>query len=146
MIKATFAHVGLTCKDPDATEKFYAKHFGFRRVRVIGSGKDQIAFIKSAAGDLVFELFRATEERRGPAPSGVGPNEPTYRHLALMVDDVDKALAAMGPDCLVTAGPSDFSQIIPGWRTAWIADPDGRIVEITQGYRDDIKTGAGAGA
>jgi glyoxylase I family protein len=30
----------------------------------------------------------------------------------------------------------DFDAFIPGWRTVWVADPDGRIIEISQGYRD----------
>ena len=42
----------------------------------------------------------------------------------------------MGPDAHVTAGPMSFDAIIPGWRTVWIADPDGDIVEISQGYTD----------
>lgn len=24
----------------------------------------------------------------------------------------------------------------PGWRTVWLADPDGRIIEISQGFTD----------
>jgi glyoxylase I family protein len=42
----------------------------------------------------------------------------------------------MGSDAKVTLGPLDFDAFIPGWRTVWIADPDGNIVEITQGYGD----------
>jgi glyoxylase I family protein len=26
---------------------------------------------------------------------------------------------------------------IKGWRTAWLKDPDGNIVEVSQGYKDD---------
>jgi glyoxylase I family protein len=29
-----------------------------------------------------------------------------------------------------------FNDFIPGWRTAWIADPEGNIVEISQGFTD----------
>jgi hypothetical protein len=52
------------------------------------------------------------------------------------VDDVDATLAAMGADAVVTLGPLDFGAFIPGWRTAWVSDPDGNIVEISQGYTD----------
>ena len=43
----------------------------------------------------------------------------------------------MGADAQITAGPMDFDAFIPGWRTAWVADPDGNIVEISQGYVDE---------
>ena len=46
-------------------------------------------------------------------------------------------LAAMGADAKITAGPMDFDAFIPGWRSAWVADPDGNIVEISQGYVDE---------
>jgi glyoxylase I family protein len=53
-----------------------------------------------------------------------------------MVDDVDAKLAEMGNDAKITLGPVDFDNVIPGWRTAWLADPEGNIVEISQGYVD----------
>ena len=56
--------------------------------------------------------------------------------IAFQVDDVDAKLAAIGADAQVTLGPLSFDDFIPGWRTAWIADPDGNIVEISQGYTD----------
>jgi glyoxylase I family protein len=34
-------------------------------------------------------------------------------------------------------GPCDFSALIPGWATVWIADPQGNIVEISQGVVDE---------
>ena len=43
----------------------------------------------------------------------------------------------MGADAKVTLGPMDFDAFIPGWRTVWVSDPDGNIVEISQGYVDE---------
>jgi glyoxylase I family protein len=37
----------------------------------------------------------------------------------------------------ITAGPQDFDAFIHGWRMTWFADPDGNIVEISQGYVDE---------
>jgi len=34
-------------------------------------------------------------------------------------------------------GPLGFDAVIQGWRTAWIKDPEGNIVEISQGYKDE---------
>jgi glyoxylase I family protein len=53
-----------------------------------------------------------------------------------MVDNVDAKLAEMGNDAKITLGPLSFDDVIQGWRTAWVADPEGNIVEISQGYVD----------
>ena len=43
----------------------------------------------------------------------------------------------MGDDARITLGPLDMGQFIPGMRVAWIADPEGNIVELNQGYIDE---------
>jgi glyoxylase I family protein len=131
-----FHHMGLVCSDMAATERFYTRHFGFTRARVVPLGEgDQIIFLKS--GPLYLELFRATQPDPAPAASGPGPEYPGWRHLAFKVDDVDAKLAEMGDDARITAGPMGFDAFIQGWRTAWVADPDGNIVEISQGFVDE---------
>ena len=134
MPELTFNHIALACEDPEAIERYYTKHFGFRRARVIPLGSEQIVFIKS--GDVYLELFKAREARPVPAAGGDGPWYPGVRHLAFKVDDVDAKLIAMGAAATITLGPMSFDDFIPGWRTAWVADPEGNIVEISQGYVD----------
>ena len=132
-----FSQVAITCKNPIITEKFYSKHFGFRRARVakLPDG-DQIVFIKMNDSAFYLELFEAKEESPVANPINDGPQYPSVRHLAFKVDNVDAKLSDMGDDAKITLGPVDFDDYIPGWRTVWIADPDGRIVEISQGYVD----------
>lgn len=128
-----FAHIGVSCKDPIAVEKWYTNYFGFKRTRVIPLGTDQIVFIKS--GDMYLELFQA----KGDAPDTAekdGPAYPAWRHIAFLVDSVDDKLKEIGAETTVTLGPMDFDAFIPGWRTVWVTDPNGNIVEITQGYKD----------
>jgi len=129
-----FSHVALNCQDPVATEQFYVRHFGFRRARVIPLGAEQIVFLK--AGSVYLELFQAKGDPPGPAQEKDGPGYQGVRHIAFQVNDVDATLAAMGADASVTLGPLDFGAFIPGWRTAWVRDPDGNIVEVSQGYTD----------
>jgi glyoxylase I family protein len=129
-----FSHVALACSDPLATERFYSAHFGFRRARVIPLGDAQIVFLK--ASHVYLELFQAREARSVPAPAEDGPWWPGVRHLAFQVDDVDAALAAMGRDAAIALGPMSFDAFIPGWKTVWVKDPDGNIVEISQGFVD----------
>ena len=133
-----FSQVALTCKDPVATEKFYSKYFGFKRARVakLPDG-NQIVFIKMEDCAFYLELFQATEESPIAPPTNDGYNFPSVRQLAFKVDNVDAKLAEMGNDAKVTLGPMDFDAWIPGWRTVWVADPDGNIVEISQGFVDE---------
>lgn len=131
-----FSHVALNCKDPIAVEKFYTKHFGFSRGRVIPLGEDnQLVFIKS--GDVYLELFKVGDERPQAAPTNDGYPFVGVRHIAFQVDDVDAKLADMGDDAKIMLGPLSFDDFIPGWKTVWVADPEGNIVEISQGYTDE---------
>ena len=130
----TFSHVAISCRDPIATERFYTKHFGFTRARVIPLGAQQIVFLKS--GNVYLELFSAEGTPPGAAATNDGPHYAGWRHIAFTVDNVDAAIAAMGADAKITLGPLSFDDFIPGWRTVWVADPDGNIVEISQGYTD----------
>jgi len=114
------------------TEEWYSKHFGFQRARVIPLGDDQIVFIKS--GKVYLELFSTKDEPPVPPAGGDGPHYPGVRHLAFKVDDVDAKLATMGDDAHITLGPLSFDDFIPGWKTVWVADPDGNVVEISQGF------------
>ena len=67
-----------------------------------------------------------------------GPWYPGVRHLAFKVPDVEAKLAQIGDRAEVTLGPISFDAFIPGWKTAWITDPDGNIVEISQGFTDQL--------
>ncbi len=132
-----FSQIAITCKDPIATEKFYTKHFGFKRARVakLPNG-DQIVFIKMGDSAFYFEIFQAKKEAPIDPAVNDGYQFPSVRHLAFKVDDVDAKLAEMGDDAKITLGPLNFDEYIQGWRTVWLADPDGRIIEIGQGFTD----------
>jgi glyoxylase I family protein len=130
-------HLAFACEDPIAIERWYAKHFGFKRRRVYLPGPDQVVVVGPEEGPG-FELFKAQGERPSAADQpGDGPLWPGYRHLAFLVDDLDAKLAELGDDAKITLGPIDFGDFIPGMRTAWIADPEGNIVELNQGYVDE---------
>jgi glyoxylase I family protein len=134
MIKTAFAHVALNCRDMATTERFYTKHFGFRRARVIDLGEDQIVFLKS--GNVYLELFRASEQSPTATAKNDGPAWPGVRHLAFQVDNVDAKLDELGKEARINLGPLEFNDFIPGWKTVWIRDPDGNVVEVSQGFVD----------
>lgn len=129
-----WSHVALNCRDVTATEEFYQQWFGFRRARSVELGDSAIVFLRR--GDAYLELFGATDagETAGTAD---GPKAPgTVRHLAFQTDDLDGFLdrAAALP---VSLGPLSFEDFLPGWRSVWFTDPDGVVVEVSQGFRDD---------
>jgi glyoxylase I family protein len=128
--------MGIACQDPLAIERFYSKYFGFRRARVVPLGDTQIVFLK--AGNIYLELFQAKEDSALPLPIEDGPWYPGWRHIAFTVDNVDAKLAEMGDDAQITLGPFDFDDFLQGWRGVWLADPEGNIVELAQGYVDQV--------
>ena len=131
-----FAHIALNCADMKATESFYSRFFGFARARVVDLGKDQIIFLK--LGNMYLELFQAQGNSPAPKPEKDGDTWPGVRHIAFQVENVDATLAEIGDHAPVSFGPFSFDSFIPGWRTVWIRDPDGNIVEISQGFVDQV--------
>jgi glyoxylase I family protein len=131
-----WSHVGLNCRDQKATEDFYTRWFGFDRARTVKLGADgEIVFLRK--GDAYLELFAAAGDP-GAAADDDGPARAgEIRHLAFQTDDVDAFLARLGDEAEVTLGPLGFDDFICGWRTVWLRDPDGVIVEVSQGYRDE---------
>lgn len=129
-----FSHIALNCQDMAAVERFYTRHFGFKRAHVIPLGDSEIVFIKS--GNVYLELFAAEGDSPASTPTADGPHFSGVRHLAFQVNNVDSKLAEMGDAAHITLGPLDFDDFISGWRTVWVADPEGNIVEISQGYTD----------
>lgn len=136
-----FSQIALNCQDAAVTETYYAKYFGFRRARVakLPDG-GQIVFLKMLDSSIYLELFQATESSPLPPPEKDGYVFPaTVRQLGFKVDSVDAKLAEIeaGGDLKVSLGPFNFDDYIPGWRTVWIADPDGTIIELSQGFVDE---------
>jgi glyoxylase I family protein len=129
-----WSHVALNCRDVSATEKFYQEWFGFQRARSVDLGDSAIVFLRR--GDAYLELFGASDGTQVLATAD-GPKDPgTVRHLAFQTDDLDGFLNRAG-DLPVSLGPLSFEDFLPGWRSVWFTDPDGVIVEVSQGFRDD---------
>jgi glyoxylase I family protein len=131
----TFSHVAISCRDPLAVERYYVEQFGFRRARVYAPGPKQVVMLRR--GEVCLELFPAEGAAPAPPPGRDGAPYPGWRHIAFLVDDLDAKLREMGTAACVTLGPLDMSQFIPGMRAVWLADPEGNVVELNQGYVDE---------
>ncbi len=129
-------HISLTCRDPLAVERYYTDHFGFARGRVVDLGEgNQIVFLRGPG--IRLELFKATAERPVPPPENDGYPWPSVRNISFELDDIDAHVKAMGAAADVAFGPLDFGAFIPGWRSVWLRDPEGYLVQLTQGYTDE---------
>jgi glyoxylase I family protein len=138
MTGLSFAHVALNCRDLSSTERFYTELLGFERGRVIDLGATRIVFLR--LGDVRLELFQAEPSTDRPDETADGPPGVGVRHLAFQTDDVDAVLKRLEGHAALNLGPLDFNGFISGWRSAWLTDPDGRVIEISQGYRDEAST------
>jgi glyoxylase I family protein len=129
-----WSHVGLNCRDQKATEEFYSRWLGFERVRTVSAEGTDVIFLRN--DHVLLELFPANGDPLFESNADGPPNPGVIRHLAFQTDDVDAFMAELGDEAPVSLGPMDFHDFIPGWRTVWLSDPDGVIVEVSQGYRD----------
>jgi len=127
-------HVGLSVADLDAACEFYSRAFGFARQLEFELAPHPIRglMLRHESG-MRLELF----ERQGSSPGvqGVTPIEALatrgYGHFAFATPDIDavftRALAA-GASPVRDPAPSPE----PGVRFAFVADPEGNLVELVE--------------
>jgi glyoxylase I family protein len=129
-------HISLICDDPIAVERFYTKHFGFHRARVVDvDHAKRIVFLRGAG--TLLELFSADCPNPLKPAQDQGYPWSGVRNFSFEVDDVERKIGEMGLDAHVTRGPEPFDAFVHGWRSAWLRDPAGNIIQITKGYVDE---------
>jgi catechol 2,3-dioxygenase-like lactoylglutathione lyase family enzyme len=91
---------------------------------------DAPGIVFADAGGLWLELTRQDAPDDGSRPreldQGIGIN-----HLALQVDDVDRAFQALVDQGVrVLTAPADYENV----RVAFLADPDGNVLELIEDH------------
>ena len=83
-------HVGIAVKNLDESVKFY-ESLGFKATgyEIVAEQKVKVAFLP--CGDSELELLESTEPD-GPIARFIEKNGPGIQHIAIRVDDIDKAL------------------------------------------------------
>jgi len=126
-------HVGLNVADLDAAEAWYAEAFGYVRdlaVRIDTFELDIVMLIHPMRGDRLELLHRPGSTpglRAGDPPVAVLTEG--FGHIAFDVSGVDEAfdrLVALGARPVLSPRPSPE----PGVRMAFVADPEGNLVEL----------------
>ena len=125
-------HVAFNCRDLAASEKFYAKHFGFRRARVFYAETPD-EFLMLRLGSTCIELFQSAAQTDG---SSTGEQAVGYKHLAFEVPNLEAAIEALHGDGIATDPIIDCAHILPGLRICFFKDPDGNILELMENWRD----------
>jgi catechol 2,3-dioxygenase-like lactoylglutathione lyase family enzyme len=127
-----FDHIGLNVGDLDAMTRWYTKaldltvEFEFTLPEVDFRG----VMLRSAAGYRIELLHRGSNEAGLQAANPVDAARTRgYGHFAVDVADVDAAyrdLVAAGATDRMTPRPSPE----PGVRMAYVADPEGNLIEL----------------
>jgi lactoylglutathione lyase len=133
-MRTQFDHVGLSVADLEASREFYSRAFGFSPEFEFELKPHPIRglMMRHSSGSRL-ELFEHSES--SPGIQGLVPNEAPrtrgYGHFALSAPDIgpvfSDALAA-GASAIIEPSPSPE----PGVRFAFLADPEGNLVELVE--------------
>ncbi|MEZ0447523.1 VOC family protein [Cellulomonas sp. ICMP 17802] len=126
-------HVGLTVADLGSAQAWYSAAFGFvteLTARVDAVGLDVVMLVHPGRGDRLELLHRAGSARgpRAADPAAAALVE-GYGHVAFDVRDLEETfdrLVALGARPVMAPQPSPE----PGVRMAFVADPEGNLVEL----------------
>jgi glyoxylase I family protein len=127
-----FNHIAFNCRDLFAQEAFYTKHFGFKRSRTFNRGEAN-EFFMLKLGSMRLELFKnqkAGEDKGSEQPVG-------FKHLALDVPKLEPFIESLRADGIEADRIIDCGKIAPGMRIVFFRDPEGNILELMEGYRDE---------
>jgi lactoylglutathione lyase len=126
-------HVGLSVSDLAAAEAWYCAALGYERelaLRVDPIDLDIVMLIHRAHGDRL-ELLHRPGSRPGlrPADPAEAALSEAFGHIALDVADLDATfdrVVGLGARPVMPPRPSPE----PGVRMAFVADPEGNLVEL----------------
>ena len=132
---AAVDHVGLSVGDLDGSSAFY-RALGFVEVArtAIPSAGSRVVVLALAGGPRIELTERAGSTATDAVPS---PAEAALRrgyfHWAIAVPDLERAYAAaVACGAVAIIPPRDGSR--PGMRFAYVADPEGNLLELTAAH------------
>ena len=133
-MRVGFDHVGLSVADLDAAEGFYSSAFGFTRQLAFELSPHPIRGLMLAhPAGFRLELFEHAQSAPGLQAGTPIEAHATrgYSHFALTAPDIDEVYAAAllaGATAVIEPRPSPE----PGVRFAFLADPEGNLVELVE--------------
>ena len=140
-------HVAIVVNDLDAMIGFYTSVFGcrlrrqyetasedFQRGVALPHIKAKVAHLGTPGSSVEIEMFQFSDTL-DEAPNRSLANLPGYRHIAFVVDDLERAcaqLSELGVECFsdpITLGESGS---VAGIQFVYFKDPEGYIVELNE--------------
>jgi glyoxylase I family protein len=134
MAGSGFNHVAFNCRDVPRQERFYTKHFGFKRSRTFNRGTPG-EFIMLKLGATRLELFPTDSLKVGDA--NAGEQAIGFKHLALDVPKLEPLIESLQSDGVICDQIIECPFIAPGARIVFFRDLEGNIIELMEGYVDE---------
>jgi lactoylglutathione lyase len=119
------AHVAIWVSDLESSKAFYEDGLGLEYAKDFVGSDGVTNYFVSGETDTFIQLKYDDDEGGEVEPSGIA-------HIAISVDDTDEVFerVATRDDCTVVQEPQDFSTV----RNAFVADPDGYVLELEQRF------------
>jgi glyoxylase I family protein len=118
-------HIAIICSDYERSKHFYTQILGFKILQENYRAERKSYKLDLEVGNLYqIELFSFPD----PTPRPSRPEAAGLRHLALEVDNIDDAIAAIVADGVVVE-PIRVDEFT-GKRFTFFADPDGLPIEF----------------
>jgi catechol 2,3-dioxygenase-like lactoylglutathione lyase family enzyme len=141
--------VGITVRDLDRAAAFYTDVLSFRRVaeweaagddyeHLLGVFGARVRIVRLALGDEAVELMEFVAPRGGrAAPADSRSNDRWFQHVAIVVDDMDRAYAWLREHGVehASTGPQrlpDWNPDAGGIEAFYFRDPDGNHLEVLE--------------
>jgi lactoylglutathione lyase len=124
-------HVGIRVHDLHRSKAFY-ELLGFKLI--MGPvGPEPVAILKTDGGVEINLVLNAPSPDAGNVLMDTEEKLPGITHVALVVDDLDAAMAELERAGVpLSGGPVDFPT---GARACFVRDPDRNVIEIHQRER-----------
>jgi catechol 2,3-dioxygenase-like lactoylglutathione lyase family enzyme len=143
-----FRHVAIVAHDLTKLIDFYTQTLGFqvkRRYEAsntnfqngigVAGAKATVVHLTIPNSTVELEMFQFTAPMMDASSSPLPANQPGYRHMALIVDDLQAAyleLKAKGITFLSEPITHKEPKEVAGFQFVYFRDPEGNIVELNQ--------------
>lgn len=131
---ATLDHLHIYCRDPEASIAFYERNFDARPMGGTTNARgESLRFVLVGGDTIAFSSFPPGLEPKATPPAGDGAYPCGYgvAHIGLNVPNLEAAVRALEEDGVTILTPPQRAK---GLSYAYVAGPDGVIIELTQ-YR-----------
>ena len=135
MAGSGFNHVAFNCRDVPRQERFYTRHFGFKRSRTFNRGTPG-EFIMLKLGATRLELFPTDSLKVGDV--NAGEQAIGFKHLALDVPKLEPVIESLKSDGVTCDKIIECPHIAPNARIVFFRDLEGNIIELMEGYVDEV--------